>query len=278
MSLRRFVFGLSTLFGLERRGFFIPYRHAASVERENVRDDYGAIGEFLEERRSDFAVWLDRIDAHALALEAIGREPPPAPRWNQDWFPRLDAAIAYTLVRDLKPKRIVEIGSGHSTRFMARAIADGKLATDFVAVDPEPRATISGLAIECRRTTLDPGTLALAADLGPGDVLFVDSSHILMPGTDVDIVLNRILPRLAPGVLVHFHDIFLPEAYPASWEWRGYNEQQAVATLVAGGGYEIMFASRFVATAMAERASSGVLARLALLPGAYESSLWLRKN
>src|SRR5262245_31183128 len=99
-------------------------------------------------RRSCQARWwramdwlLSLIEGHARELEAIGPDAPPAPRWNQDWFPRLDAAAAYAMVRALRPKRIVEVGSGHSTRFLARAVADGGLDTRITAIDPEPRAT-----------------------------------------------------------------------------------------------------------------------------------------
>ena len=58
-----------------------------------------------------------------------------------------------------------------------------------------------------------------------------------MPGTDVDFLLNRILPALPAGVLVHVHDVFLPDDYPADWEWRGYNEQLGVAALIQGRGF-----------------------------------------
>jgi predicted O-methyltransferase YrrM len=85
---------------------------------------------------------LDSIEQHAADLEKIGAAPPPAPRWNQDWFPRLDAAAAYAMVRALRPRRIVEVGSGHSTRFMARAVEDGGLPTQILAIDPAPRAAL----------------------------------------------------------------------------------------------------------------------------------------
>ena len=65
----------------------------------------------------------------------------------------------------------------------------------------------------------------------PSDILSVDGSHLLMPGTDVDIVLNRVLPMLPAGTVIHFHDIFWPDPYPAVWDWRGYNEQNAIAPL-----------------------------------------------
>ena len=98
-----------------------------------------------------------------------------------------------------------------------------------------------------------------------------------MPGTDVDMLLNRILPSLPAGVYVHIHDIFLPDPYPADWEWRGYNEQQGVAPLMTGGGWRVEFASHYAVTRMADRVTGGVLGRLALKPGAREASLWLKK-
>ena len=83
--------------------------------------------------------------AMARRLAALDHLPqsPRLARWDQDWFPRLDAAIAYSLVRERKPRRIVEVGSGHSTRFLAEAIADGGLATELTAIDPAPRADIA---------------------------------------------------------------------------------------------------------------------------------------
>ena len=108
-------------------------------------------------------------------------------------------------------------------------------------------------------------------------MLFIDSSHILMPGTDVDFLFNHVLPALPAGVLVHIHDVFLPDDYPAEWDWRGYNEQLGVAALLQGGGYRLLWASHYVATRMAEAVAASVAGRLELKPGAHEASLWLEK-
>ena len=159
---------------------------------------------------------LEHIGPDLLKIEADAKA--PAPRWGQDWFCGLDAAMLYTLIRAQAPKRIIEIGCGHSTRFAKRAIQDGGLATEFIAIDPQPRADLGGLEIRFERTTLQSADPALFDALQAGDMLFVDSSHILMPGTDVELVLTEILPRLPVGALVHFHDMFLPEPYPDSWE------------------------------------------------------------
>ena len=99
-----------------------------------------------------------------------------------------------------------------------------------------------------------------------------------MPGSDVDQVLNRILPALPAGVFIHFHDIFLPWDYPTDWAWRGYNEQQGIAALIQGGAYEIIFASRYTINEMREALNASPLAAIPLPHGAFENSLWLRKT
>jgi predicted O-methyltransferase YrrM len=277
-ALRRLWFGLATVLGVARRGFFIPYRYAADVAPAGARPSYHEIAEIFAAHETEFAALLVRLDHYADDLAAIGDAPAPAPRWRQDWFPRLDGGAAYTMVRDTRPARIVEVGSGHSTRFLARAVADGNLATQLTAVDPAPRAAIRDLAVQWIPATLREAGLEPFQDLAPGDILFIDSSHILMPGSDVDTLFNRILPALPAGVRVHIHDIFLPDDYPAAWEWRGYNEQLAVAALLHGGGYRPLFASHYVASRMATAVTASVAGRFALVDGAMETSLWLEKT
>jgi hypothetical protein len=99
-----------------------------------------------------------------------------------------------------------------------------------------------------------------------------------MPGTDVDRLFLDVLPRLPAGVLVHVHDVTLPDAYPAEWAWRGYNEQLLVGALLQGGAYVIEFASYYAVRAFAFMLARGVLGELPLAPGARETSLWLRKR
>jgi hypothetical protein len=113
--------------------------------------------------------------------------------------------------------------------------------------------------------------------LGEGDVLFIDSSHQLKPGSDVDFLLNAVLPLLPSGVRVHFHDIFLPDDYPEHWAWRRYDEQPAVASLIRRDVFRVDFASHATLKFQPEKIG-GVLARLPLVPGAIESSLWLTRN
>jgi len=276
---RRMGLGIPTVLGIARRGFFIPYRHAGDLPRPRDRHPYRALTQILDGQRDVFGRWLDAIERHADDLESLSDAPPPAPRWTQDWFPRLDAAAAYAITRECKPRRIVEVGCGHSTRFYARALADAGLGTRIVAIDPAPRASLEQLiCVDLRRSTLQVVGESVFGELRGGDILAIDSSHILMPGTDVDMLLNRILVSLPAGIMVHFHDIFLPDDYPAEWEWRGYNEQLAVAQLITGGAWVVEFASHYVTTRMPDYVARTVIARLPISNGAWESSLWLKKR
>jgi predicted O-methyltransferase YrrM len=215
---------------------------------------------------------LEWIEDCAADLAAIGEDRPPEPRWDQDWFPRLDAAAAYAIVRKTKPRRIVEVGSGHSTRFLARAVADGELPTHITCIDPEPRATIAGLDVDFVASPVQSASLDTFV-LEAGDILFIDSSHQVKPGSDLEFLFGRVLPGLTSGVRVHFHDIFLPDPYPQAWAWRRYNEQEAVARLL-GDGYALEFSSHQAA----KERLDGVLAQLPRLPEAIESSFWLCKR
>jgi hypothetical protein len=272
------AFGLPSLLKRDRPGFFIPCRYADAARAAASGTLYPALEVPFGDAESRFLNLLDAIDRHAPALLAIGEEAPPAPRWRQDWFPRLDAAAAYALMHVRAPSLLVEVGSGHSTRWFARAAADAGHPTRVIAIDPAPRVTLAGLRIEIIRSTVQEAGEAPFAGLAPGDVLSIDGSHVLMPGTDVDVLLNRVLPLLPAGVLVHIHDVFLPEGYPPEWAWRGYNEQLAVAAMLHGRGYRILWSSHWVATRLQGRLARSVVADLPLLPGAHESSLWLEKQ
>jgi len=274
---RRLWFGLATVLKFAKRGFFIPYRYADRLPGPGTRSAYPAAEARLVRAEAQFRGVLESMSRYQTALEAIGQDPPPAPRWAQDWFPRLDGAAAYSLVRRERPKRIVEVGSGHSTRFLARAVSDEGLACRITAVDPAPRADLARLDVELIRSAVpECGDRPFQA-LETGDFLMIDCSHILMPGSDADYLFGRVLPALPPGVLVHIHDVFLPDDYPAEWDWRGYNEQLAVLQMVLGADWEVVFASRYVATRMAAAVEDSAVGGLPIGAGAFESSLWLRK-
>lgn len=284
--------GLETVLGWRPQGFFTPYRYAGTVPPAGP---YPELEEAFErawgpglDGDGQTADTLDAIENAVGRLAGLDR-PPPEPRWGQSWFPRLDAAAAYAIVLGSSARRIVEVGSGHSTRFLARAARDLGACTPvdqgtctepirITCIDPQPRASLAGLDIDWRREVLGPQHLELFTSLRHGDIAFFDSSHILWPGTDVDLILNRILPSLAPGVLVHIHDVFLPDPYPPDWAWRGYTEQLGLAGYLTSRDWRIVWSSHFAVTRRGA-AQRPAIAALPMLPGARESSLWLvRRN
>lgn len=162
-------------------------------------------------------------------------------------FESVDAEVLYATIRGAKPARVLEIGSGWSTLLSLRALeanraegSEGRLT----AIEPYPHAFVRD-AIATRpelAEMLDEQVQGLPLDLfsslGEGDILFIDSSHVLRIGSDVQYEFLEILPRLRPGVLVHVHDIFLPGEYPRDWvfgpEHRFWNEQYLLQAYLIG--------------------------------------------
>ena len=276
MSVKRLAYGLLTVLRIKDMGFFIPHRYASQLDRRN--DTAPWIYKWFSEKKTEtflstlklvsgFEQELRKIDCHSVGKNQ--------PRWYQDWFPGLDAAVAYSLVRSRKPRNILEIGSGHSTRFLLRAIKDGNLDTLLTCVDPAPRASFFSEKINFLRQPIQSVNHEQLPKLNPGDLLVIDSSHVAVSGSDVDIIVNQILPYLPEGVLVHFHDIFLPDQYPPGWEWREYNEQLVVSSLLLGGRFEPVFSSYFVRRYLKQSIEKHNLFWIPLMPKAFETSLWI---
>jgi hypothetical protein len=267
---RRLALGLPTVLGASPRGWFLPHRYARLLPPPGNQPPYPAIESLFRREEAAFTSVFDQIDSHATVLEGLKS------LLDQSWFPSLDAAAAFALVREKKPRRIVEVGSGHSTRVLAKAMAG---VGEITAIDPAPRADIAGLpGVQIVPNTVQSAPLDVFAGLGAGDVLFIDSSHILMPGSDVDFLFGRVLPDLPKGALVHIHDVFLPFDYPPVWGWRNYNEQQGVLPLLTTGAWRPLFASVWAERRMAERLAQSVVSRLPKRADAMPASLWLEKR
>lgn len=140
--------------------------------------------------------------------------------FNNGFFERVDAEVAYSLVRRYKPKRLIEVGSGNTTLLLAAAMhrnASEGFAGEFTAIEPSPPAYLnSGLPglTQLMRMRVQEAPFELFRRLAGNDILFIDSSHVVSIDSDVLYECLHILPELAPGVIVHFHDIFAPLDYP----------------------------------------------------------------
>lgn len=166
-------------------------------------------------------------------------EQPFTPHWRNPYFFGLDGVALYGMLAIHRPKRYLEVGSGYSTMFASQAIRDEGLPTTITSVDPKPRAGIEQLCDEVIRRPLEQTDLSIFDDLQAGDVLFIDGSHMAFMGSDVTITFIEILPKLAPGVFIHIHDVFLPWDYRPDWTERYYSEQYLLAAMLLAGGPHI---------------------------------------
>lgn len=151
-----------------------------------------------------------------------------------------DAEYLYSFVRLFRPKRVFEIGSGHSTLLVHAAIEANKseeatYACQHVCIEPHPHPWLRELGIELRSERVELLDLTLFERLENDDILFIDSSHIIRPQGDVLTLLLEVLPNLRPGVLVHIHDVFTPRDYRPDWilnDVRFWNEQYLLEALL----------------------------------------------
>jgi predicted O-methyltransferase YrrM len=190
--------------------------------------------------------------AHELHRIPLSTENPGPmePAWNNGFLPGLDIAALYTIIIRQKPLNYIEIGSGNSTKVVAKATREHSLKTQIISIDPYPRAEIDALADRVIRMPLEHlEDVGFIADmLGPGDVLFIDNSHHVFPNSDAMVCFMEILPRLKKGVVVHVHDIYLPYDYPQFMCDRYYNEQYTLAAflMAAPDRYQTVFPAFYV--------------------------------
>ena len=201
-------------------------------------------------------------------------------------FESVDGEILYCMIRYFKPARIFEIGSGNSTYLSAQALLkneeeDGKRA-ELIVFDPYPNVPIingfPGLSklINSKIENID---LKKITGLKKNDILFIDSSHVLRIGGDVQYEYLEILPRLHKGVIVHIHDIFLPAEYPREWvlkKYRFYTEQYLLhAFLAFNDAFEVLWAGSYMHLRHPDRLEDAFSSynRLERWPGSF----WIRK-
>ena len=197
---------------------------------------------------------------------------------NNGWFGEVDAELLYGIIRQQKPQKVFEVGSGFSTRLMLRAIRDENLSTAITSVDPEPRVAIAHCVTEHLAAPVEHVDPARIIDyLDEGDLLFIDSSHCITTGGDVPYLLLEVLPKLKKGVLIQIHDIFLPFDYPEEWVsagW-GWGEQYLVhGFLCYNDVFEILWPARYMWEYYQPAVLDLIPADANIFP---PSSLWLKK-
>jgi hypothetical protein len=177
-----------------------------------------------------------------------------APMWSQTprdnryipdkaagMYPLSDAAVYSSILRNFRPRHVLEIGSGFSSAVALDTVGRWDLDTRFTFVEPYPARLLGLLTASDHRTTslrrepVQETPMAFFEELSADDILFVDSTHVAKSGSDVVHLVLDVLPRLAAGVIIHFHDVFWPFEYPDQLlqQRRGWNEDYLLQAFLA---------------------------------------------
>lgn len=204
----------------------------------------------------------------------------PEDRWQpaNGMYERADAAVLHSMLRQFQPSQLLEVGSGYSTA-VALDVADRWL-TDLriTCVEPYP-ARLKALLRDGDKVTLinrpvQEAPISAFSDLRSGDFLFIDSTHVIKAGSDVVWLYLHVLPMLAPGVIVHVHDIHWPWEYPERWirEGRDWTEVYLLrAFLTHNADWEVLLMTSWLWQERTELVPESVR-------GEPTGSLWMRRR
>ncbi len=234
---------------------------------------------------------LDNFRAYKSEYDTFSTTPNPNKptefHLNNGSYESVDAEVYYAMLRHLKPRRVIEIGSGNSTLVAASALrknaeeGQGQGKCEYIVTDPFPRPFVAAMPEIARVIAkgVEDCDLSLFESLGDGDILFIDSSHVVRIGGDVVYEILDLLPRLNPGVTIHFHDIFLPLEYPKPlidkqrWFW---SEQYLLQAFLAfNTAFEVVCANAYLA---ATHPDSLAAAFASFQPGTRPGGFWIQRT
>jgi len=204
--------------------------------------------------------------------------------YNNGAYCHSDAVFLFCMIRYLQPKKMIEVGSGFSSslildtneKFMGNSIG-------CIFIEPYPKTLESLLKendkekITIHRKRLQDIPLNVFKELGENDILFIDSTHVAKFNSDVNYVFQQILPVLAQGVYIHFHDVFYPFEYPKEWllEGRAWNEQYMLrAFLQYNKDFKIVLFNTYLESMFEDELKN----RFPLLYKNTGGSIWLKKT
>ena len=281
---------------LERIGI-----HITPVHYYYPIPEINALSEEVFQRRSDL-IGIDMNPERQLDLlsqfeskykseyENLPRQKTSCPHQfflDNERFGNVDAQILWCMIRHLKPKRIIEIGSGYSTLLAAEAVLKNQeeniyCQCELVAIEPYPNPLLLKGFPGLSKLMLSPVQQVPLTEfeaLTTNDILCIDSSHALKIGGDVQYEYLEILPRLRAGAMVHVHDIFLPAEYPSTWVLDRHvfwNEQYLLqAFLTFNNKYEVCFAGRYMCLNYPDRIAAAFSAYKG--EDTWPTSFWMRR-
>lgn len=233
---------------------FLDYKVNPTPRQGHGKPTHPKLYEIINKERDTYLNLLQEFMLHESTFLQIKKQVEESnenePAWNNNFLPGLDIVSLYGMIAHFKPKKYIEVGSGNSTKVVRKAIKDLGLGTQITSIDPYPRAQIDHLADVVIRKPFEDleDNMFIIESLEAGDILFIDNSHRVFANSDATIFFLEILPYLKKGVIVHIHDIYLPDDYPDFMADRFYNEQYVLAAFVLANPtkYKTIFPCWFV--------------------------------
>jgi len=249
----------------ERRGYHITPVHFYSPipDTRELDEAYPPPSSLVGiDLRTEFQLKLleEVFPQYAIEYNAFPSQPadPTAFYLNNDAFNGIDPHVYYCFVRHIFSQVIIEVGSGYSTLLGFQAIQVNNTSARLIVIDPWPRdftsdfLRVNGRRIEYIPAKVQEVAIDLFLQLQENDILFIDGSHVVRTGSDVCFLFQEVIPRLSEGVIVHFHDIFLPFDYPKEWVVEKHvfwTEQYMLqAYLTENSHAEVLFAAHFISS------------------------------
>jgi predicted O-methyltransferase YrrM len=260
---------------VESGHFYSPMTAPADAERA------AAWAENVPSALPGVDISADQQLVFASKLANSLNEPLPGPRYYPDnsQFGPADGAVYRAILNELRPARVVEVGSGFSTAVLLDEADRSQLDVEVTCIEPYPQRLLGLMRdsdrerVTLHRKPVQDVPLDVYNQLGSGDILFIDSTHVVKAGSDVNWLFLRVLPQLNEGVVVHIHDIFWPFEYPKTWlcERRDWTEDYLLhAFLIGNDSWRIMLFSSWLWKNHPELVPDH-------LRGREPGSIWLRR-
>lgn len=193
--------------------------------------------------------WLEEIcGPHYDEVVGLGRYEALSQLGMGPGYGPIESQVLHCFMRKVQPARVIEIGGGVTTACMTRAAeqnaADGGRRSSITCIEPYPYPQLLDLpGVDVMKEFCQAVPLDLFRQIGPGDLLFIDSSHSVKTGSEVLSLYLEVIPSLPPGVFVHIHDIYLPYAYPRDaleWVWNWQETCLLLALLAGNPSFEVL--------------------------------------
>jgi len=274
-TVEKFHFAEKQGFHILKAKFYSPIPISTNLKDENFHFKENINFDLNEHKQIELLKNFDKYSSEFRQLVDDGSY-----TLNNPSFAHHDAPIYYCMIRHFKPKKIVEVGAGRST-IVAGLASQKNGNTSLIAIDPFVSDSLKKEFPKQLKLIEEPvqsTPLSFFKKLEENDILFIDSTHVSKIGSDVNFLILEVLPILNPGVIIHFHDIFLPKQYnlkKITYKLNFWNEQYLLhAFLIGNDNFEVLFGNSYIGTKHNEKLRN--FYDTGTQPGG--GSFWIRKK